>query len=97
MAYHNIIWLDVSMDYALHMTVINSIEKFLHVACGSLFSELVTLHICDFFKECLAVDVFHHKVEVLSVVVCFEVFYNIWVVDSCQDIYFVNDLANFSF
>ena len=78
--YHNILWLDVTMNDTLGVAMVHCLEKFFHVDASFSFIESLVRHACNFVKELHPLDVFHHQVYVLGIVVCFKILNDVWMI-----------------
>lgn len=91
---HDILWLDISMDDVASMTMIDSSKQVLHVASGNLFIESLVLLGCDHLEELEALDILHHQVDVLLVIVSLVVLYNVGVVQLVENSNFLHNAVN---
>ena len=96
---HDVLRLDVPMDQLLLVTVVNRQHQLPHVL-ASVRGKLQRGLILERFEQSLPVDVLHHKVDKLVVVVGLHVLDNVWMVERTksvnlllQHVDFVFDLA----
>ena len=82
------------MHYSLGMTVIDGLEKLLHVLCCSLFGESGTFPASDCFEQVHALHVVHNQVQIFSVVIGLVVRHNVRVIKTVHYLNFLLDLIN---
>ena len=82
------------MDDVASMTMIDSSKQVLHVASGNLFIESLVLLGCDHLEELEALDILHHQVDVLLVIVSLVVLYNVGVVQLVENSNFLHNAVN---
>merc|ERR1719502_1250647 len=63
--FHDILWLQITMDHLLSMKVVDSAKDLLHDSSCSLFVQVPPLH--NLIKQFLAIDELQHQVDVLEV------------------------------
>ena len=68
------------MYNVLSMTMVDSLEKTAHVSCGLCLCEGLVLLLCYLIKELGAGHIFHDQVDILLIVVCLVVLYDIGMV-----------------
>ena len=76
------------------MTVVDGLEQLLHVVCSLSLAECLVLLLSDLVEELLAADVLHDQVNVFVVVVCLEVFHDVWMVELVENSHFFDDAVD---
>ncbi len=87
---HYVVWFDVTMHDLLGVTMVNCLEKTLHVFSGLSFSKCLILLLADFVVKGHSGDIFHHQIDVFLIVVSFVILYNVGVVKSVKCSNFVH-------
>ena len=82
------------MYYALCMYVIDGHEEFLHVVCSFTFSKPCSILFRNFVEEFTAIDVLHYKIEILIIIIGFEVLDDVGVIKFVQYFHLLYDLVD---
>ena len=82
------------MDNALCMTMVDSLEQFLHIVGCFTFSECLILLLRDLVEQLLSLDVLHDQIHVLAVIISFKVLDNIWMIETIQNCYLFHNTVD---
>ena len=91
-SYHNVIRFDVSVEDILRVTVIDSLEKALHVVGGLLLREHLIDLLADLVEKGHSIDVLHDQVDVHCVIIGLIVLDDVGVVECVQSCNLVHDV-----
>jgi len=61
---HYIFWLDVSVNYAVGMTVVDSFKELLHILGGLLLTKDLVLLVNYFLEQWDSINEFHHYAKI---------------------------------
>ena len=84
-SYHDFFWFDITVQYVLCMTVIDSLEQLLHVVGSFEFIKLSIRLLADFLKQSLALNELHDQVDEFHVVVSFVVLNYVGMIELAEN------------
>ena len=88
---HNIIWFNISVDHIQRVTMINCLEKLLHISGGALFCKCLILLLHNFLVHWHSFNIFHDEVDVFLIIVSFVILDNVGVVQLVENCNLLHD------
>ena len=81
---HDIVWFNISVDHIQRVTMIDCLEKLLHISGGALFRECLIFLLNDLLIHGHAFDIFHDEIDVFLIIVSFIILDNVGVVEGVE-------------
>ena len=81
---HDIVWLDVSVDHILRMTMVNRLKELLHISSCCNFCECLVFLLYNFLVHWHSLDILHDEIDVFLIVVSFIILDNVGMVESVE-------------
>ena len=88
---HDVFGLDVSVDDALGVAVVQGRKELLHITGGNSLCKCLVLLGGDLLEQLLALNELHDQVDVIGALVSFIIFDDVWMVERRQYLDLVTD------